>query len=228
MLTSSRGVTLIKQFEGLRLDAYRDAVGIWTIGYGHTAEAGVPEPCAGMRITRQEADALLARDLGKYETAVDEAISRPVAQNQFDAMVSLCFNIGEGNFAKSRVVGCFNSGLDYEAAQAFLAWTKAGGASLPGLRRRRQAERRLFLSQTAPAKWGTASAGGAAAGTGLAYGFGQAAVASLGDRFADVATWQLLAVAGIATAALAVVVLAFIGHDRRERLWSKIFGGWLA
>ena len=153
---------MIKAFEGMRLTTYRDAAGILTIGFGHTAAAGPPKPRPGLRITAAEAQALLVRDLDRYETAVAAALRRPPAQHQFDAMVSLCFNIGPGNFARSRVVRAFNQGDDVKAAQAFLGWTQAGGGSLAGLRRRRLAERRLFLSLTAPAKWAVAGSGGAA------------------------------------------------------------------
>jgi lysozyme len=228
MKTGSRGLALIKQFEGLRLDAYQDSVGVWTIGYGHTAAAGPPKPRRGMRISRAEADAILARDLGKYETAVENCIHRPMEPNQFDAMVSLCFNIGLGAFAKSRLVRLFNAGDEDGAARAFLSWTRAGTQRLSGLRRRREAEKRLFESKTAPAKWAVAGAGGAAAGGGLAATFGQAAVESLGYSVGNLMTIEALAVIAVVAGAVAVAALAFMGHDRRERLWNRLFGGWLS
>ena len=107
--------------------------------------AGLPKPVAGMRITKQEAEDILVRDLVKYESAVRKALKRNPNQNQFDAMVSLCFNIGPGNFAKSSIVTYFNSGHAARAADRFLAWNKAGGKVLKGLERRRKAERALFL-----------------------------------------------------------------------------------
>ena len=151
MKTSARGVDLIKSFEGLELEAYRDAVGIWTIGYGHTAAAGAPRPAAGLVISEEEATEILARDLRQYEAAISRTLKRVPTQNQFDAMVSLCYNIGEGAFAGSSVIRYFNAG-DFEmAAERFLLWNKAKGRELKGLTRRREAERKLFLDGVAPA-----------------------------------------------------------------------------
>jgi lysozyme len=228
MKTGARGLALIKAFEGLRLTTYRDAAGILTIGFGHTAAAGPPKPRPGLRITAGEAQALLVRDLDRYETAVAAALRRPPAQDQFDAMVSLCFNIGPGNFARSRVVRAFNAGDDLKAAQAFLGWTQAGGGSLAGLRRRRLAESRLFLGRTAPAKWAVAGSGGALAGGGLAYRFGEAALDSLGYSVGNLMSLQALGVIALCSGVLAVAVLAFMGHERRETLWNRFFAGWLA
>ena len=145
MKTSARGIDLIKSFEGLELQAYRDAVGIWTIGYGHTAAAGAPRPAAGLVISETEATEILTRDLSRYEAAVLRSLKRVPTQNQFDAMVSLCYNIGEGAFAGSSAVRYFNAG-DFEmAAERFLLWNRAKGKELKGLTRRREAERKLFL-----------------------------------------------------------------------------------
>ncbi|MGE4251131.1 MAG: lysozyme [Parvibaculaceae bacterium] len=228
MRTGSRGLALIKQYEGLRLDAYRDTGGVLTIGWGHTAAAGPPRPTPGMRITLAEAEAVLARDLVRYETAVTRAVTREIGQNQFDAMVSLCFNIGGGAFAKSTVVRAFNAGDDRQAADAFLRWSKDDGRVLPGLLRRRRAERRLFLSRTSLAKWAIAGGGGVAAGEGMLSRLGEAALEGLGYRAADVMTWQVLAGIGVVAGALAMIALAAMGHDRRERLWNGLFGGWLS
>ncbi len=146
MQTSEKGRRLIEAFEGLRLKAYRDAVGIWTIGYGHSSRAGTkPVPCAGMIITQLQADQILAEDLHVVETGVLAALKRPVSQGEFDAMVSLGFNIGLGAFRSSGVVRYFNRGQPVLAAEAFLAWDRAGGRVLPDLARRRAAERVEFL-----------------------------------------------------------------------------------
>jgi len=147
MKTGPAGLALIMEFEGLRLDAYPDPATNgepWTIGYGHTAAAGEPKPVRGMRITAAEAVKILQRDLGIYERAVMACLDRRPNQNQFDAMVSLCFNIGPGNFKTSSVVRYFNAGDDARAAERFLAWNKAAGKVMKGLTRRREAERRLF------------------------------------------------------------------------------------
>ena len=148
MKINAAGLDLIKRWEGLRLTAYKDAVGIWTIGYGHTAEAGPPAPKAGMKITEQEAEDILKRDLRHYERAVTKAISIAPTSNQFAAMTSLCFNIGPGNFAQSSVVRLLNAGKPREAADAFLLWNKAGGKVLKGLTARREDEKKLFLTRS--------------------------------------------------------------------------------
>jgi lysozyme len=132
--------------EGKRLKAYKDSVGVWTIGVGHTSMAGPPKVKAGMTITDAESDAIFARDLVKYENAVNKAVKVPLTQNQFDALTSLCFNIGPTAFAKSTLVRKLNAGDIQGAANAFLSWNKAGGKVIPGLVTRRKAERAQFLS----------------------------------------------------------------------------------
>lgn len=155
MKTGRAGIDLIKVFEGLRLKAYPDpATGgaPWTIGYGLTSAAGIVPVVPGMTITAAQAEEYLVRALVKYEAAVSKALKRTPTQNEFDAMVSLCYNIGPGAFAGSSVVRYFNAGDEAMAASSFLLWTKAGGKVLPGLKRRREAERKLFRTQgSAPA-----------------------------------------------------------------------------
>lgn len=145
MKTSRTGIDLIKKWEGCKLKAYRCSAGVLTIGYGHTSAAGAPKVVEGMIITQAQADEILVRDLVKYEAAVQKALTRSPNQNQFDAMVSLAFNIGPGAFAKSSLVRKFNAGDLAGAADAFLLWRKAGGKVLPGLENRRKDERSLFL-----------------------------------------------------------------------------------
>lgn len=140
MKTSADGRKRISEREGVRLKRYRDSVGIWTIGTGHTAMAGPPDPNIVKTITMAENDAILERDLAKFEAGVEQAIKRPMTQAQFDAMVSLAFNIGLGAFAKSSVVRRFNAGDTAGAAAAFMLWVKAGGRVLPGLVKRRHSE----------------------------------------------------------------------------------------
>jgi lysozyme len=223
MKTGPRGLGLIKSFEGLRLDAYKDAVGVWTIGYGHTAAAGPPRPQAGMRIGREAAEAILIGDLTKYELAVSRALSRQPTQNQFDAMVSLCFNVGPRNFGPSRVVKLFNAGDDRAAADAFRAWRKAGGITLPGLERRREAERRLFLGGTTPGKWAVAGASGTVGGTIIA-GVADSFAASLGYSLSSSLDWRGLLAIGLVAGSFAVIALLAMGEARRERLWDKVAG----
>lgn len=144
MRTSADGIKLIKDFEGERLGAYLCPAGVWTIGYGHTDAAGPPKVVPGMVITKREAEDILRRDLLKYEVAVDRAVSVPLTPNQFDALVSFCYNVGAGAFSKSTLVKKLNRG-DYDAVPAeLMKWNKANGKELSGLTRRRRAEAALW------------------------------------------------------------------------------------
>jgi lysozyme len=146
---NAAGLKLIKEFEGRKLAAYRDSVGVLTIGYGHTSMAGPPDVTPGLKISQYEAEEILAHDLGKYELAVARAVKVPLSDNQFAALVSLCFNIGPGAFAKSSLVRYLNA-RDYDEARAqFVRWNKAGNPLrvLAGLTRRRLAEAALFASE---------------------------------------------------------------------------------
>jgi lysozyme len=137
---------LVKEFEGLELKAYKDAVGVWTIGYGTTAMAGVGiTPRPGMRITQGEAEMYLRRGLEKFAALVDPRFTRLIGANQRGAFLSLAYNIGPGAFARSSALRKFNAGDIAGAANAILLWNKAGGRVLNGLTRRRAAERALFL-----------------------------------------------------------------------------------
>lgn len=152
MKTSTEGLALIKAHEGLRLKAYPDpGTGgePWTIGWGTTSSAGVGKITRGMTITKVQAESMLVRSLEAYEKGVLAALTRTPTQNQFDAMVSLAYNIGVPRFQKSSVVRFFNAGFMDKAAAAFLMWTKAAGKTLPGLVKRRNAERELFLKPDA-------------------------------------------------------------------------------
>lgn len=148
MKTSESGIDLIKQFEGFRADAYPDPGSggePWTVGYGSTLTAAGEPVRKGLRVTEEEATALLAATLGRYERGVLAVITQPLLQHQFDAMVSLCYNIGAGNFSHSSVAKLFNKGLVTESANAFTLWNKAAGHEMPGLTRRRYAERAMFM-----------------------------------------------------------------------------------
>jgi lysozyme len=144
MRTSADGIKLIKDFEGERLGAYLCPAGVWTIGYGHTDAAGPPKVTPGMVITKREAEEILRKDLIKYENAVTQAANVPLKQHQFDALVSLCYNIGPGAFRKSTLVRKLNRG-EYDAIPAeLMKWNKANGRELAGLTRRRRAEAALW------------------------------------------------------------------------------------
>lgn len=136
-----KGFALIKSFEGLRLQAYPDpATGgdPWTIGYGHTA--GVKK---GDVITEATADAFLLSDLARFEVAVNK-LCPITTQNQFDALVSLCFNVGEGNLKDSTLRRLHNEGAYDQARGQFARWNKAAGREMAGLTRRRTAEAALY------------------------------------------------------------------------------------
>ena len=142
---SREGIELIKRFEGLELQSYQDVAGIWTIGYGHTG----PEVGPGMVITEAQAEALLIEDLERFERGVSSAVQVRITQTQFDALVSLAYNIGVAGFSRSTAVKRLNKG-DFEgAAEAITWWNKAtiNGRKQPvlGLTRRRAAEAALFL-----------------------------------------------------------------------------------
>jgi lysozyme len=124
MQMSDKGRALLTKREGVRLKAYKDSVGIWTIGIGHTSAAGPPHVTPGLTITAAECDEIFRRDLVQYENAVNNAVKRPLAQHQFDACVSLCYNIGTGGFARSSVVRKINAGDMDGAAEAFMMWVK--------------------------------------------------------------------------------------------------------
>ena len=146
MNTAAAGIALIKEFEGFPFGGrpYRDPVGVWTIGYGHTEGVGPHSP----RLTEHKASKLLERDLDElYEPPVRALpTARFLNQNQFDALVSFVYNLGAGAIAPSTGIGAaLRSQQWHRAADEMLRWDKAGGKVLAGLTRRRKAERALFL-----------------------------------------------------------------------------------
>lgn len=145
MKTSNKGIELIKQFEGLRLKAYRDSGGKWTIGYGHTG--GVK---SGDVITAQQANDFLIRDIKMAENAIN-GLNLNLTQNQFDALVSFVFNVGTGNFGTSTLrKKLINNPDDPSIFDEFKRWKygKVNGKSvvLPGLVKRREAEAKLYMT----------------------------------------------------------------------------------
>ena len=145
MKLSQRGFDLIKQFEGYSSKAYPDpATGgaPWTIGYGTTK--GVKP---GMVITAEQAEKMLREDVAKFESGVSALLKVPTTQGQFDAMVSLAYNIGLGNFGKSTLLRKHNEKCYSCAAGQFPAWNRAAGKVMNGLTRRRNAERAMYMGQ---------------------------------------------------------------------------------
>ncbi len=149
MKASAETVAMIAEFEGFMPRWYPDPAHGWkvpTIGYGHTDAAGYPRYAhdKGLILTKDNAKMILARDLVQYERAVEAAVKVPLNANQFGALVSFTYNLGDGNLAKSTLLRKLNAGDYAGAASEFLRWNKAGGKVLPGLTRRRSAERALF------------------------------------------------------------------------------------
>ena len=142
MKISQEGLSLIKKFEGLRLKAYKCSANVLTIGYGHTG--GVKETD---KITLEEADSLLEKDIAKFEEYVSDNVIVKLNQSQFDALVAWTFNLGPGNLRESTMLKKLNNG-DYESVPFEMRrWNKAGGKTLDGLIRRREAESLLFESK---------------------------------------------------------------------------------
>ena len=139
MNIGERGLELIKSFEGLRLAAYLDSVDVPTIGYGHKKGVQMGDTC-----TDEQATEWLREDVRDAEDCINSAVSVPLTECEFDALVSFVFNLGCGNFRKSTLLRKLLDS-DYDgAAQEFRKWDKAGGQVLAGLTRRRYAEAQLF------------------------------------------------------------------------------------
>lgn len=138
MKLSATGLAIVKAFEGCYLTAYQDPVGVWTIGYGTTGAEAKP----GRKITQAQADEFLRQDMEHFEQHVEKRAKVPLAQSQFDALVSWAYNTGGP--ATATLWKKLNAG-DFEAVpDELLRWDKAGGKKLAGLTRRRQAEATLF------------------------------------------------------------------------------------
>jgi GH24 family phage-related lysozyme (muramidase) len=136
------GIDLVKSFEGCKLTAYKDMVGVWTIGWGTTS--GVRP---GMTISQARADMLLEHDLDGFEMDVVKLVNPKVQLNDFEkaALTSFAYNLGTGALARSTLLRYLNRGDRLHAANEFLKWNRAGGVPVSGLTRRRMAERDLFM-----------------------------------------------------------------------------------
>lgn len=155
MKISDKGQSLIKSFEGLRLTAYRDVAGIWTVGYGSTRyHDGRPVKPGDKLANEQQADALFINTLGQYENAVSQYVKVPLTQNQFDALVSFTYNEGTGALKESTLLKMLNE-KDYSgAAGQFLVWNKITDQQTgqkevcETLMSRRRQERELFITSS--------------------------------------------------------------------------------
>ena len=161
MKVSDAAIRMIKHHEGVRLRPYRCPALLWTVGVGHVIDPShtavkyeerraLPIPDGWDRqLSMGEVDAILAQDLAKFERGVARLCpAASNSQSQFDALVSFAFNVGLGNLQRSSIRMRYNRGDVEGAADAFLMWTKAAGRVLPGLVKRRQDERAMFLARS--------------------------------------------------------------------------------
>jgi lysozyme len=144
---SAAGTAFVAGWEGRENKPYRDIVGVWTVCYGSTGAHVVPN---GAPLSNAECTTLLREDLQRFEAAVNRCTPAFKTQNQFDALTSLSFNIGERAYCSSTLARKFNAGDTLGAANQFPRWSYAGGREVRGLRRRREAERTLFLRPDSP------------------------------------------------------------------------------
>mgnify|MGYP001399894789 CR=1 FL=1 len=146
MKLSAEGINLIKRFEGVRNRAYRDCVGLWTIGVGHLIGDGKSLPDSWNRtFTEEEINALLIRDLSRFERGIRMYIKVPLRQCEYDSLCSFAFNLGLGTLQRSTLRQKINRGDKEGAAKEILKYCRAGGKVIKGLQRRREAEYRMFL-----------------------------------------------------------------------------------
>ena len=143
MKMTDHGRKLLMEREGCRLKAYKDSVGVWTIGVGHTSAAGPPKVRSGDQITQAQADLIFADDVAEFEDGVTMLLAgAPIEPHQFDAYVSLAFNIGLGAFAASTTLRKFLDGAHDHAAEAILLWNKPAE-----IKARRRGEHQQFLNR---------------------------------------------------------------------------------
>ena len=142
MIISIPGVELLTHFEGLKLEAYQDSVGVWTIGYGHT-KGVVP----GMKVTEVQANNLLRTELIEYQNYINEMVNVGLSQCQFDALVCWVYNLGPTNLRSSTLLKLLNQGDKFLVPEQIRRWNKAGGKVLKGLVRRREAEALMFAGR---------------------------------------------------------------------------------
>ena len=140
MKISDKGIELIKHFEGCELHAYKDFVGVVTIGYGHTGS----DVAEGQTVTEEEAEEILRKDLTKFEDYVKNYVECELNQEQFDALVAWTFNLGPGNLKSSTLLKRLNENDYDDVPNQIRRWNRAGGEVVSGLVRRRNSEAHLF------------------------------------------------------------------------------------
>jgi GH24 family phage-related lysozyme (muramidase) len=136
MKLSAKGSQVLMDREGCELTAYQDSVGVWTIGVGHTSAAGEPKVSKGMVISTDQASDIFALDVRQFEDVVNGAVAQPMEQHQYDAFVSICFNIGGSGFREATFVKSFNMGAGIAKVTEEILWWNKPREIIP----RRQAE----------------------------------------------------------------------------------------
>lgn len=144
LIATKAAIDLITEFEGVRLEAYKDGGGVLTIGYGHTGA----EVASGLTWTLEDAQRALQEDVMWASEAVNRLVLPSLHQNQFDALVSLVFNIGSRNFEHSTLRYYLNEKQWLSAGAQFTKWIYSGGKIVPGLSKRRLAEQTLFNTKS--------------------------------------------------------------------------------
>jgi lysozyme len=142
MKVSPHGIEMIRRYEGERLEAYQDSVGVWTVGVGHTGK----KVHKGMKISPEESVDLLRHDLEWVEKCISRNVKVPLNQHEYDALASFIFNLGCGAFHKSTLLKKLNANDRKGAAKEFAKWCHAGGKTLAGLVKRRESEAQEFLA----------------------------------------------------------------------------------
>ncbi|MCD6017293.1 MAG: lysozyme [Bacteroidetes bacterium] len=147
MKLETNGINLIKKYEGCKLNAYLCSAGVPTIGYGNTYYKDGTKVKLGDTITQEQANTMFIDIVQNYVDSVNQLVKVKITQNQFDALVSLCYNIGSGNFSKSSVLKNVNLDPTKEAAitASFMMWNKAKGRVITGLTNRRKGEIELYF-----------------------------------------------------------------------------------
>jgi len=146
MKTSQQGLNLIKRYEGIKRKPYRCPAGLWTVGVGHLIGDGLSLPDSWNRtLEAAEIDAILAKDVARFERGVTRYISAKLTQGEFDALVSFSFNLGLGTLQRSKLRQKLNRGDKEGAIESLLKYNKAGGKELRGLTLRRRDEAKLMM-----------------------------------------------------------------------------------
>ena len=139
---SKKGIELLTYFEGLKLEAYQDSVGVWTIGYGHTKNVAEMD-----KITKSQAEDMLKTELIEYQSYITNLVKVKLTQGQFDSLVCWVYNLGPTNLSNSTLLKLLNQGDKFLIPEQIRRWNKAGGRVLKGLVRRREAEALMFAGK---------------------------------------------------------------------------------